>query len=312
LGWHASASHRELTTKQDVAQGGGRAGQELRPMRRLSALGYRWVLRLLATASQGFDDERNRLEADVVRVRAYLWGTHMTTEFSVQRLARTIGLLILLSAVFGGVGESYIPAKIIVSGDAAATALNITTHPLLFRLGFASYLVEGVCDVALALLFYRLLRPAGKNLALFAAFLGLISTAMYAVAEAFYFAPTLILSGADFLKTFSPEQLKTLALLSLGLFGRIAGIFLGFYGLASFIRGLLMYRSGYLPRIFGVLFMIAGAGFIAVNLATVLAPAYASGYLLLPIGIAGPSLMLWLLVKGVDVPKWNARLAASG
>ena len=78
------------------------------------------------------------------------------------------------------------------------------------------------------------------------------------------------------------------------------------------IRGLLMYRSGYLPRIFGVLFMIAGAGFIAVNLATVLAPAYASGYLLMPIGIASLSLMLWLLVKGVDVPKWNARLAASG
>jgi hypothetical protein len=210
-----------------------------------------------------------------------------------------------LSAVFGAIGESYIPGRIIVSGNAAATALNITTHPLLFRLGFATYLVEAVCDVALALLFYRLLKPVGKNLALFSAFLGLISTALYAVAEAFYFAPTAILSGAEYLKTFSPEQLNTMALLSLGLFGRIAGIFLAFYGLASMIRGLLIFRSGYLPSVLGLLMLIAGAGFVADTLALVLAPSYASGYLLMPLGIAGPALMLWLMVKGVDESQWN-------
>src|SRR5215475_5079352 len=116
----------------------------------------------------------------------------------VQRYARVIALLILLSAVFGGLGESYVPSRIIVSGDAAATATNIAASPMLFRLGFAAYLVEAVCDVALALLFYVLLRPAGRHLALFTAFLGLISTALYAVAEAFYFAPTIMLSGADY------------------------------------------------------------------------------------------------------------------
>ena len=235
----------------------------------------------------------------------------MTNELSGQRLARTAGLLVLLSAVFGGLGEGYIPRRIIVAGDASATVLNIMTHPTLFRLGFATYLVEGICDVALALLFYRLLKPAGKNLALFAAFLGLVATALYAVAEAFYFAPTVILSGADYLKTFSPEQLNTLALLSLRLFGRIAEIFFVFYGLASVIRGYLIYRSGYLPRILGVLVMIAGAGFILENVAIVLAPAYASGYLLVPVGIAGLSLMFWLLVKGVDGPKWKQMVAAT-
>ena len=241
----------------------------------------------------------------------FLWDCHLTNEWSVQRLARTAGLLALLSAVFGGLGEMYIPTRIIVSGDAAATVLNITTHPTLFRLGFATYLVEGICDVALTLLFYRLLKPAGKNMALFAAFLGLVSTAVYAVAEACYFAPTVILSGADYLKTFSPAQLNTLALLSLRLFGRITQIFFVFYGLASLIRGYLIYRSGYLPKILGVLLMIAGAGFIVENLAIVLAPAYASGYLLLPVGIAELSLILWLLVKGVDVPKWKQMVAAT-
>lgn len=229
----------------------------------------------------------------------------------IQRVARMIGVLILLSAVFGGLGESYIPGKFIVTGDAAATAHNITASPMLFRLGFATYLVEAVCDIALAVLFYRLLRPVSKNLALFTAFLGLFSTALYAVAEAFYFAPTLLLNGGEYLEAFSPDQLNSLAYLSLRLFGRIAGSFLGFYGLASAIRGYLIYRSGYLPRILGVLFMIAGAGFIADNLTIVLA-GYASGYFLMPMGVAGISLMFWLLMKGVNGPVWNARLALHG
>ena len=232
-------------------------------------------------------------------------------DLSIQRHVRTIAALLLLSAIFGALGELYIPDKFIVSGDAAATARNILASPTLFRVGFAAYLVEAVCDVALALLFYVLLRPVGKNLALFAAFLGLISTALYAVAESFYFAPTLILSGADYLKTFSPEQLSSLALLSLRMFGRVSAIFFGFYGLATLIRGYLIYRSGYLPRVFGVLFMIGGAGFVLDNLATVLAPAYASSYLLIPVGVTLIPFMAWLLVKGVDLPAWRTRAIAS-
>jgi Domain of unknown function (DUF4386) len=224
----------------------------------------------------------------------------------IQRYARVMALLILLSAVFGGLGESYIPSKLIVSGDAAATVSHITSSPMLFRLGFAAYLVEAVCDVALALLFYVVLRPAGQYLALFTAFLGLISTTLYAVAEACYFAPSVLLGGADYLKPFSPDQLNALSLLSLKLFGTIAGLFLGFYGLATVVRGYLMYRSGYLPRTIGVLFVIAGAAFIADSLAVVLAPRFVSGFLLMPMGVAGISLMLWLFIKGVDAEGWRA------
>jgi len=229
-----------------------------------------------------------------------------TSDAPIQRYAHVMAILILLSAVFGGLGESYIPSKLIVSGDAAATVGNITSSPMLFRLGFATYLVEAVCDVALALLFYVLLRPAGQHLALFTAFLGLISTTLYAVAEACYFAPSVLLSGADYLKTFSPDQLNSLSLLSLKLFGTIAGLFLCFYGLATVVRGYLMYRSGYLPRTIGVLFVIGGAAFIADSLAVVLAPRFVSAFLLMPIGVAGISLMLWLFVKGVDVERWRA------
>ncbi|HLL75098.1 MAG TPA: DUF4386 domain-containing protein [Pyrinomonadaceae bacterium] len=226
---------------------------------------------------------------------------------SVQKYARVAGVLFLLSIAAGFFGEVYVPSKLIVSADAAATARNITTNNSLFRLGFAIYLVEALCDTALALILYVLLKPVVKSLALLSAFFGLISTALYAVAELFYFAASLIVGGADYLKTFSPDQLNTLALLSLKVFGHGAGIFMVFYGVASVLRGYLIFRSGFLPRFLGVLLMLAGLGFITKNFALVLAPAYASDVLLLPMFLAVVSLTVWLLVRGVDVPKWEAK-----
>ena len=228
---------------------------------------------------------------------------------SIQACARIAGVLFLLSIVAGGFGEAYVPYKLIVSVDATDTAKNINAFDSLFRLGFAIYLIEAVCDIALTLILYVLLRPVRKDLALLAAFFGLVSTALFAVAELFYFAASLILGGANYLKTFSPDQLNTLALLSLKLYGYGGGIFMVFYGVASVLRGYLIFRSGYLPRVLGVLLVLAGLGFITKNFALVLAPAYASDGLLLPMVLAVVSLTVWLLVKGVDVPKWEAKAA---
>jgi hypothetical protein len=158
---------------------------------------------------------------------------------------------------------------------------------------------------------YILLKPVRRDLALLAAFFGLVSTAVFAVAELFYFAATFILGGADYLKTFSPDQLNTLALLSLKLFGYGGGIFLVFAGVAWVLRGYLIFRSGYLPKILGVLLALGGLAFVTRNFALVLAPAYASGSLLLLMLPGGLSLTAWLLVKGVDVPKWEAKTATS-
>src|SRR5438034_10715734 len=144
---------------------------------------------------------------------------------SVQTYARIAGILFLLSIVAGAFGELYVPSRIIVSSDAAATAKNINALGWLFRLGFAVYLVEAVCDIALTLILYVLLRPVRRDLALLAAFFGLVSTALFGVAALFYFAASLILGGANYLKTFSPDQLNTLALLSLKLYGYGGGIF---------------------------------------------------------------------------------------
>lgn len=226
---------------------------------------------------------------------------------SVQTYTRIAGVLALISLVAGGFGEFYVPSQLIVSADATATANNFIASDSLFRLGFAAYLVEAVCDVALTLIFYVLLRPVRKDLALLAAFFGLVSTATFAVAELFYFAASLILGGADYLNTFSPDQLNTLALLLIKLSG--AGIFMVFYGVASILRGYLILQSGYLPKFLGALLALGGFGFVTRNFLLVLAPAYAFDWLLLPTIIALLSLALWFLVRGVDVPKWEEKAA---
>ncbi len=227
----------------------------------------------------------------------------------VQAYARIAAVLFLLSFIAGGFGEAYVPSKLIVSGNATATAENIRALDSLFRMGFAGYLIEAVCDIGLTLIFYVLLRPVRKDLALLAAFFGLVGTAVYAVAELFYFAASHIVGGAGYLKTFSPDQLNTLALLSLKLFGYGGGLFLVFYGMAWVLRGYLIFRSGYLPKFLGVLLTLGGLAFIARNFALVLAPAYASGSLLLLLFPGGLSLAVWLIVRGIDVPKWEEKAA---
>jgi Domain of unknown function (DUF4386) len=230
---------------------------------------------------------------------------------TIQTYARIAGVLFLLSFIAGGFGEAYVPSQLIVSGDAAATAENIKAFGSLFRLGFAGYLVEAVCDIALSLIFYVLLRPVRKDVALLAAFFGLVGTAVFAAAELFYLAPSLILRGDGYLKTFSADQLNTLALLSLKLFAYGGAMFTVFFGVAWVLRGYLIFRSGYLPRLLGVLMTLSGLVFITRNVLLVLAPAYASGSLLL-LGLPGGLLLtVWLLVKGVNDQRWKEQASLS-
>jgi len=228
---------------------------------------------------------------------------------SVRTYTKVAGVLMLLSFVGGGFGEAYVPSKLIAANDAAATVENLKVSDYMFRLGFAGYLVEACCDVSLALIFYVLLKPVDKYVSLLAAFLGLIGTATFAAAELFYFAPTLLLRNGSYLKSFTPDQLNALALLSLNLFGLGAVIFTAFYGLGWVLRGYLMFRSGYFPKFLGVLMALAGLGFIVSNFMVVLAPHYNASWL--PAFMVPGALLLtvWLLIKGVDLRKWEEKTA---
>jgi len=226
----------------------------------------------------------------------------------VPTYAKAALVLLVLSFAAGGFGEAFVPSKLIVWSDAAATMRNIQTYNTLFRLGFIGYLIEATCDVSLALVFYMLLKPVRKDLALLAAFFGILATALFAVAELFYFAPPLILNGAGYFKTFTTDQLNSLAMLSLRFYAYGSGIFMTFYGTAWLLRAYLMFRSGYFPKAIAVLMGIAGLGFVSRNIALVLAPAWRSGWLLMLIVPGGLALMVWLAgqtlkaKKAVDVP----------
>jgi hypothetical protein len=163
----------------------------------------------------------------------------------------------------------------------------------------------------MSLILYVLLRPVRKDIALVAAFFGLVGTAVFATSEFFYLAPSLVLGGANYLKTFTPDQLNTLALLSFKLFTYGGVMFTVFYGVAWVLRGYLIFRSGFLPKFLGVLMTLGGLAFIVRNFLLALAPSYAPGILLLLMLPGGLSLPVWLLVRGVDVRKWEARVATN-
>jgi hypothetical protein len=230
---------------------------------------------------------------------------------NVQRYARIAGVLFLVSMVAGGFGEAYVPSKLIVSGDAAATVANLRNFDFVYRLGFAAFLIESLCDIALALILYALLKPVSKELSLLAAFFGLMGTATFAFAELFYFAPLVIMRGAGYLQTFSPDQLNSLVLLSLKFYGFAGMIFTAYYGMGWIVRAVLMFHSGYLPRFLAVLMAIGGIGFVLRNFLLILAPAYASDVLLMLMFPGGLIMTVWLLWKGVDVAKWNAKTVNS-
>lgn len=228
---------------------------------------------------------------------------------NVQRYAKVAGVLFLVSLIAGGFGEGYMASRLIVANDAAATVANINNFDFMYRLGFAAFLLESFSDIALALIFYALLKPVSKELSLLAAFFGLMATALFAFAELFYLAPVSFMRVGP-LNAFSTDQINALVWLSLRFYQFAGMVFTAYYGIGWIVRGYLMFRSGYLPKLLGVLMGIGGAGFVARNFLLVLAPAYASPLLLMLLFPGGLLLMAWLLAKGVDMPQWNARVNA--
>src|SRR5205823_7973898 len=113
--------------------------------------------------------------------------------------ARITGVLYLLTMVTGIFAQGFISGRLVVEGDAAATATNILTHRGLFQLGFAVYLIEMACQMAMTALFYDLLKPAGRSVSLLAAFLGFAGCVIKTFSRVFFIAPLFVLGGAHYL-----------------------------------------------------------------------------------------------------------------
>jgi hypothetical protein len=232
------------------------------------------------------------------------------TETSPQVYARIGGVLYLIIIVIGFCSEFLVRDKLVVSGD---TASNIVASESLWRISIAGDLILLVCAVALTLILYVLLRPVNKNLALLAVFFNIVELPIEAVSKLYLFAALFLSGNADYLKAFQPNQLRALVKISLKLHDYGFGIDLIFFGFACLVYGYLLFRSGYFPRTLGVLMAIAGLSYLTNSFTLILAPAYAGAiFFILVLALIGElSLCLWLIVKGVNVPKWNekARLA---
>lgn len=236
--------------------------------------------------------------------------TERIAETSPRSLARIAGLFYIINILTGIFAQGFVSDKLVVSSDAAATATNILTHESLFRLGFAVYLIEMACQVAVTVLFYYLLKPAGRSVSALAACLSLVGIAIKTVSRLFYIAPLLVLGGASYLSVFNAEQLQALSLLMLKVNDQGAAIGLIFFGFYAVLKGYLIIRSTFLPRILGVLAIFAGLGlltFLHMPLGYSLFPYIAA------LGLLGAvPQILWLLVAGVNAERWKEQARAAG
>ncbi|QEC68329.1 DUF4386 domain-containing protein [Panacibacter ginsenosidivorans] len=226
---------------------------------------------------------------------------------SVNKTARIGGILYLIIIAAGFYGEMFVRSKLIVSGNAAATANNIITSQLLWRSGIATDLLMHICDIPLMLIFYLLLKPVDKNLALMSLLFNLIQTAVLVVNKLSLIVALFPLSSRDYLKSFDAQQLYTLAYLSIKAHGYGFGLGLMFFGCTCLIMGYLIFKSGYLPKTIGVLMQIAGVCYLA----NIFAPESSDKIfpaILLPPFIAELSLCLWLIFKGVNIAVWEKQL----
>ncbi len=230
-------------------------------------------------------------------------------ETSPRLKARITGAFYLLTILTGIFAEGFVSGSLVVDGDAAATAINILSHRGLFQLGFAVYLIEMACQIAMTALFYDLLKPAGRSVSLVAAFLGLAGSIIKTFSRVFFIVPLFILGGGHYLSVFNAEQLQALALLFLKVNDRGAAIALVFFGFYALLTGYLLIRSTFLPRFLGVLSMIGGLGWLSFLYLPL-------GYRLFPyialVGLLGAaSLLLWLLVFGVNEQRWKEQASAA-
>jgi hypothetical protein len=231
-------------------------------------------------------------------------------ESSPRSLARMAGACQLIEALTATFGQVIVLDRLVVHGNAAATAPNILGHERLFWAGFASSLIGVVFHIAWAFLIYDLFRYVNRRVSIFATFVILVGCAVQALTILFYIAPLFVLSGGSSFSAFTTDQLQGLAFLFLRLNGAAFNIYLVFFGLWCVLIGFLIVRSSFLPRILGVLIAISGFAWMMY-----LWPPLANR-LFMPY-IAGASalgeipLELWLLVMAVNAQRWKEQALAA-
>jgi len=235
---------------------------------------------------------------------------------SLRNTARIAGVLYLVIIIAGLFAEMAVRSNLIVAGDAAATAENIMTSVGLFRMGFVSDLAMIMADVAIALLFYALLKPVSNVLALMAAFFRLAQAAALGINLLNMFFALQLLGGADYLGTLSADQSNALALMFLDAHAAGYRLALVFFGFSILILGYLLVKSEHFPRLLGYGMFVASFIYVADSAAYFMLTNYADVEAVFDVLLSGPvviaelSLCVWLLWKGIKTQQQDTRTLA--
>lgn len=220
---------------------------------------------------------------------------------STNNPGRVAGAWYLLLTLMGPLRLVYIPSKLFVSGNAAATVNNIAAHERLFRFGIVSDLICGVILIFLVMAFYRLFKGVDQNLAaLVVIFGGVMPAVIYFVGVVSDLAALLVVRGPDFLSVFDKPQRDALALLFLQLRDRQNTAAEMLWGVWLLPLAVLVYKSRFLPRFLGVWLVINGFAYVILSLTGTLLPQYQGRVFNYsqPALFGEVALMLWLLVRG--------------
>jgi len=222
----------------------------------------------------------------------------------IKKQARIAGLLYLLASIVGFFCLAYVPGKLIVSGDATATANHVRASETLFRFGIASELTSFIIFIFVVLALYRLFKAVNGKHALAMAILLLVSIPISLLNVLNEIAALILVSGADFLSAFEKGQLDALAYLFLRLHGQGFVVAEIFWGLWLFPFGVLVIRSGFIPRFLGVLLFIAGSGYLASSFISLLLPSYRHlvDQFAMVLTAGELPIIFWLLIWGAKVP----------
>jgi len=219
---------------------------------------------------------------------------------STNKPARIAGLLYLFITVTGLFNLIYVPGKLFVRGDAAATASNILAHQSLWRINIAIGVVSNLGFVFLALALYHLLKDVSKWQARIMLVLVLVQVPQAFLDEVNQLAALVLARGADFLSVFDKPQRDALAMLFLKLNDQGTILSQAFWGIWLFPLGLLVFRSGFLPRFLGVWLIANGVAYLANSFAGLLLPQYLGivSKITMPILLGEVAFMLWLVIMG--------------
>lgn len=221
---------------------------------------------------------------------------------TIKKTARVAGVLYLLFALISIVSFLYIPSTVIVPGDATATASNLGSSELLFRLGILGSYISQILFVFLVLTFYRLFKETNHAQALLMVVLVAIGVAATFVNMFHRLAALILVSGADFLAVFTKAELDALAYAFLRLYSHGAQAIEVFWGLWLFPFGLLVYKSGFIPKILGGLLMMAGVGYVLSSVMSLVLPEYkaALSQLISVLEMGELPIIFWLLIVGAQ------------